>query len=118
MSSERSQAPRVNYLDWLRVLAVAGVFVFHAMHPFDTADWHVKNAEQTDALLVVLAFLGSWGLAFFFLIAGAGSCLALRWRTAGQYVNERLTRLSLPLLVAYALFSPSPASPTRACAPR
>jgi glucans biosynthesis protein C len=106
MSSERSQAPRVNYLDWLRVLAVAGVFVFHAMHPFDTADWHVKNAEQTDALLIVLAFLGSWGLAFFFLIAGAGSFLALRWRTVRQHVNERLTRLLLPLLVAYALFSP------------
>jgi glucans biosynthesis protein C len=101
-----SPPARVHYLDWLRVLAVAGVFVFHVMHPFDTADWHVKNAQQTDALLVVLAFLGSWGLAFFFLIAGAGSCLALRWRTAREYVNERLTRLLLPLLVAYAVFCP------------
>ena len=65
-STERSRAARVNYLDWLRVFAVAGVFAFHAMHPFDTADWHAKNSDQTDTLLVVLAFLGSWGLAFFF----------------------------------------------------
>jgi glucan biosynthesis protein C len=106
-NGEQAAGARVNYLDWLRVLAVAGVFVFHAVHPFDTADWHVKNKEQSDALLIVLAFLVSWGLAFFFLIAGAGSYLALRWRSLGQYISERLTRLLLPFLVAYVLLSPA-----------
>lgn len=26
---------RLHYLDWLRVLAILGVFFYHAVHPFD-----------------------------------------------------------------------------------
>ena len=36
---------RLHYLDWLQVLAVLTVFMFHAVHPFDYLDWHIKNAE-------------------------------------------------------------------------
>ena len=41
---------RIHYLDWLRVLALLGVFLYHAVHPFDTLDWHVKNADQSELL--------------------------------------------------------------------
>ncbi len=35
---------RLFYLDWLRVLAVLGVFFFHTALPFDyLTDWLVKN---------------------------------------------------------------------------
>ncbi len=96
---------RVHSLDWLRVLALLGVFVYHTMRPFDTMDWHVKNAEQSDAVTILLVSL-SWGLALFFLLAGAGSALALRWRSATQYAGERLLRLAVPLVTAYLLLSP------------
>jgi peptidoglycan/LPS O-acetylase OafA/YrhL len=36
---------RLHYLDWLRVLAILMVFLFHAVHPFDFGEWHVKNVE-------------------------------------------------------------------------
>ena len=36
---------RLHYLDWLRVLAVFGVFIFHTARPFDFLDWAVNNAE-------------------------------------------------------------------------
>lgn len=101
-----TRADRVHYLDWLRVLAVGGVFGFHALHPFDTGDWHVKNAVQSEGLTIGLGFFGSWGLAFFFLVSGASTWLALRWRTALGYVRERLLRLLVPLVVAYVLFTP------------
>ncbi|GAB2642993.1 hypothetical protein GCM10009743_17710 [Kribbella swartbergensis] len=97
---------RLSYLDWLRVLAVFGVFVFHTLRPFDDADWHVKNAERSEAISIGIAFLGLWGLAFFFLLSGAGAWLALRWRTAGGFVKERLLRLLLPFAIAYVLLSP------------
>jgi hypothetical protein len=32
----------------------------------------------------VLVSLASWGLSFFFLVSGAATYLALRWRTPGQ----------------------------------
>jgi peptidoglycan/LPS O-acetylase OafA/YrhL len=97
---------RLSYLDWLRVLAVFGVFVFHTLRPFDDGDWHVKNAERSEGVSIGIAFLGLWGLAFFFLLSGAGAWLALRWRTAGGFVRERLLRLLLPFVIAYVLLSP------------
>lgn len=97
---------RLHYLDWLRVLAVFGVFIYHSLQPFSSDDWHVKNDQLSGAISAVISFVDPWGVAFFFLVAGASSFLALRWRTAGQYVRERLRRLLLPLVVAYLLLSP------------
>lgn len=97
---------RIDYIDWLRALAVLGVFVYHSLQPFSTQDWHVKNNQLSGVADGVVSFVDPWGVAFFFLIAGASSFLALRRRTAGQYVRERLMRLLLPLTMAYLLLSP------------
>ncbi len=56
--AERSagKSVRLHYLDWLQVLAILGVFLFHAAHPFDDlTDWHIKNAETT---FVINFFVG------------------------------------------------------------
>jgi hypothetical protein len=44
---ESAAAPpaRLHWIDWLRGTAIAGVFVFHTLRPFNTDDGHVKNAE-------------------------------------------------------------------------
>jgi len=105
-SIERRPRERVTYLDWLRVIALLGVFVYHCLQPFSTDDWHVKNAELSEGLTIPITFLGTWGIGFFFLISGAGTCLALRWRSVGEYIAERLTRLLVPLVVAYLLLAP------------
>lgn len=101
----RATTERVHPLDWLRVLALLGVFVYHTLRPFDTNDWHVKNAEQSEVVTILLTSM-AWGLALFFLLAGAGSGLALRWRTPAQYTRERLLRLGVPLVTAYLLLAP------------
>ena len=104
-SSARESA-RLHYLDWLRVIAILGVFLFHAVHPFDLTGWHIKNAEQSTALTVVAVFFSMWGMAFFFLIAGTGSWFALRRRTARRYVDERFRRLLIPFIVGAILLMP------------
>lgn len=97
---------RLWFLDWLRVIAVFGVFVFHTLRPFDDADWHVKNAQTSEGISITIAFLGLWGLAFFFLLSGAGAWLALRRRTAVGFLKERSLRLLVPFVIAYILLSP------------
>jgi peptidoglycan/LPS O-acetylase OafA/YrhL len=102
-----SKSVRLHYLDWLRVLAILGVFLFHAVHPFDATDWHIKNADQS--LIVTLVFVVSlypWGMPLFFLLSGAGSWFALRRRTNRQYAGERVQRLLIPFLVGSILLSP------------
>ncbi len=98
---------RLHYLDWLRVLAILGVFLFHAVHPFDATDWHIKNADQSLIVtLVFVIFLYPWGMPLFFLLSGAGSWFALRRRTWRQYARERIMRLFIPLLIGAILFTP------------
>jgi peptidoglycan/LPS O-acetylase OafA/YrhL len=97
---------RLHSIDWLRALAVLGVFVYHSWRPFTPDAWHVTNDPPSDVVGEVIGFVDAWGVAFFFLIAGASTYLALRWRSAGAYVRERLSRLFLPLVVAYLLLSP------------
>ena len=99
-------AARLHYLDWLRVLAILMVFLFHAVHPFDFRDWQVKNVDQSEILTIILILLTLWGMPFFFLVAGAGSWFALQRRTARQYVSERFYRLFLPFIAGAILFSP------------
>jgi len=104
--SHSGTSTRLYYLDWLRVIAILGVFFFHAVHPFDHSDWHIKNAELSMAVTVILGLLFPWGMPFFFLIAGTGSWFALRRRTAGQYVGERVKRLLIPYITGCILLWP------------
>jgi glucan biosynthesis protein C len=108
-SREISSAPisvRLHYLDWLRVLAILMVFLFHSLHVFDKGGWHIKNVDQSEILSVVLILIGLWGMPFFFMVAGSASWFALQRRTPRQYATERMKRLLFPYFVGTLLFSP------------
>ncbi|MFC1879633.1 acyltransferase family protein [Chloroflexota bacterium] len=101
------KSTRLHYLDWLQVLAVLGVFLFHAVHPFDDLyPWHIKNAESSALVDIFVGFFASWGMPFFFLMAGATSWFSLRRRTAGRYLSERVTRLLIPYIVGAIVLTP------------
>lgn len=98
---------RLHYLDWLQVLAILGVFLFHAVHPFDDLyPWHIKNDQPSLLVNFFIGFFGSWGMPFFFFMAGATSWFSLRRRTVGRYVRERITRLLIPFLVGAIFLTP------------
>ena len=101
-----TKSVRLHYLDWLRLLAILGVIVFHAVHPFDHIAWHIKDPEPSVLVTLFIVFLYPWGMPLFFLISGAGSWFALRRRTGLQYAKERVTRLLLPFGVGSILFMP------------
>ena len=103
---DKDKSDRLHYLDWLRVLAILIVFLFHAVHPFDIADWHIKNGDQSLVVTAFLAFFFPWGMPFFFTLAGAGSWFALQRRTAGQFAAERFRRLLIPFILGAALLTP------------
>lgn len=95
--SPQPLASRRYDLDWLRVLAMGGVFFFHCARFFDTVPWHVKNAEHSDAAFAFIGFMALWQMPLLMLLAGAGSWFALESRTAVQYLAERALRLLVPL---------------------
>jgi len=101
------KAGRLYYLDWLRVLLLFGVFVYHVFRVFDPLiNWHIMNAERSDAILSILLLVNPWGIPLFFLVAGAGSGFALRRRSNRQFIRERVSRLLIPFIVGSILLTP------------
>lgn len=100
---------RINWIDWLKVLVVFGVFLYHAAQPFVVTTWLV-NAPERSMLLSGLAGAGYlFGMPLMFLLAGSATWLALRRRGTAGFVGLRVRRLLLPLIAGIALLSPAQA---------
>jgi glucan biosynthesis protein C len=100
------QQKRLHYLDWLRVLAVLGVFCAHTIYVFDTFYWHMRTEQGTPGLEAFVAFGTQWGMSLLFLLSGASSWFVLHSRTAAQFLGDRFRRLLIPFLVAFVLLAP------------
>jgi hypothetical protein len=104
--SSSRHSGRLHYLDWLRVLATLIVFLFHAVRPFSIGDWIIVDSDSSLVATVFQALFLPWGMPFFFFLAGVGSWLSLRRRTAGQYAGERVKRLLVPFVIGSLIFTP------------
>jgi glucan biosynthesis protein C len=93
---------RLYYLDWLRVLAVLGVFYAHAISIFDTLYWQMNDSRG----MTLVVFGTEWGMALFFLLAGASAWFSLGVRTRQQFIVERFKRLVIPFAIGVVLLSP------------
>ena len=91
---------RMFYLDWLRVLAILSVFVYHSTRFFNLGDWHVKNARLYPAVQVFESFMEIWMMPLIFLISGASIYFAMNKGGFGKFVKDKVLRLLIPLLVA------------------
>jgi len=107
-SAQRSagKSARLHYLDWLRVLAILGVFLFHTVRPFVPIPWAISNAEKSLVATLFIIFFAPWGMPLFFFLSGAGTTLALRRRTGRQYAVERVRRLLIPFVVGSLVLTP------------
>jgi glucan biosynthesis protein C len=106
--SERSslKSVRLHYLDWLNVLAILGVFLFHATLPFGDIPYGIQNAQKSLWVTLFGMILSPWGMSLFFMLSGVRSWFALRRRTSRQYISERVKRLAVPFIVFSFLLSP------------
>jgi surface polysaccharide O-acyltransferase-like enzyme len=89
---------RRNDIDWLRVLAMFSVFLFHCARYFDNEGWHVKNPQLSYGFSVFVGILVQWIMPIFFVLSGLSSRFALNIRHAGQFLGERFKRLFIPLV--------------------
>ena len=97
---------RLHYIDWLKVLMVAGIFYYHCAMPFAYANWMISNPQKSVVLSLIAGIGYQFGIPFLFLVAGADGWLSLGSRTRVQYVRERVERLLVPMVVGLILLSP------------
>jgi len=100
------QSDRQYYMDWLRVGAMVLIIFFHAGCIFSSDPWHIKNAVLSPAITVFTRFLDIWLMPLFFILAGASVWFSLGKRKPGQFVNERLLRLLVPLTFGMLVLVP------------
>jgi len=93
-------------IDWLRIIAVFMVFMYHCSRFFDLNDWHVKNNELDLFMTFLFNFLGGIGMPLFFIISGMATFYFLGFAKEGLYVKARFVRLMIPFL--FAIFTQIP----------
>ena len=86
-------------LDWLRVLAILAIFLFHCTRLFDTDDWNIKNPVTYFPVTLWKEFAISWGMPLILIISGASVFFALEKVGVGKYLKGICARLLLPLVV-------------------
>jgi glucan biosynthesis protein C len=93
-----SELTRRYDVDWLRVLGMMMVFVFHCSRFFDTEDWHVKSPRTTPAVSMFVFIAVQWMMPLFFILSGIGAYHSLAYQNGRQFVLSRVKRLLVPLL--------------------
>ncbi|MBI4789388.1 MAG: acyltransferase family protein [Chloroflexi bacterium] len=101
-----SNISRRHYLDWLRVLAFAGVFFYHSARFFNSSDWHIKNAETSVVVEIIISIFNLWGMQLLFVICGASIFFALRPGGAVRFLRDRVMRLLVPLALGILVLAP------------
>lgn len=102
-----ARARRCPEIELLRVVALLGVFTAHAAQPFNPWDvWHVQSPEPSKWLGELVLFFAPWVMPLFVLLAGASAWYSLGGRSAQEYLDERVTRLVVPLAAGLLVVVP------------
>ncbi|MEX1298225.1 MAG: acyltransferase [Desulfotignum sp.] len=96
---KRNSKDRRFELDWLRVMAILIVFLYHSTRFFNLEDWHVKNADVYVSVEIWNVFVTRWMMPLFFMISGASLFYAVGksggWK---RFYTDKLLRLFVPVL--------------------
>jgi len=88
-------------LDWLRLLAMLAVFLYHSTRFFNLGDWHVKNVDTYVWVEIWNIFATRWMMPLFFIISGASLFYAITksggWR---RFYVDKFLRLMIPVIFA------------------
>lgn len=106
MNVKTTTAVRRYDIDWLRILLVLSVFLFHIGMYFNGFWWHIKNPERITELDPIMGYLHTWRMPLLFLVSGVGTFFALGKRTTGQFMGERARRLLIPLVFGMFVIVP------------
>lgn len=95
----RTSAPRRYDIDWIRVIAIGLLLVYHISIGFQS--WgrmigFITSPESWDALWLPMSLLNVWRIPLLFFVSGMGVYFAMRKRSWKQLIGERSYRILLP----------------------
>jgi len=110
MKTQINKPVRRYDLDWMRVIAILIVLVYHVGMIFVPWGFHIKNDVTSgltaSALSTVMVWLHQWRMPLLLFISGAGTYLALGFRSPRQFLAERYKRLMFPVIFGMLVIVP------------
>lgn len=98
--------PRKYFLDWLRVLAFAGLVLFHVGMLYVSWRYNLKSPRIYPSLEWPMEALSPWRMVLLFLISGVACRFLLEKLGARGFALSRLTRLGVVVLTGMLLVNP------------
>lgn len=74
----------------------------HAAMSFVTFPWPVRDSERSDVLLLLIGAVHGFRMPLFFLLSGYFTMLVFSRRGLVSLLEQRFTRIFLPLVIAFA----------------
>jgi glucans biosynthesis protein C len=98
--------PRLYYLDWLRVLAFGLLVIENCAEIFSGNHWWIENKESNPLIAKILIFFRQWRMPLLFIISGMAVSIILKKKTYTQFIDDRFTRIFVPLISGMVLVIP------------
>lgn len=92
-------------IDWLRVIAIGLLLVYHIAIGFQSWGVFIKfiqSDQSLDTLWIPMTMLNVWRIPLLFFISGMGVCFAMHKRNWKQLLLERTKRILMPF--AFGIF--------------
>jgi peptidoglycan/LPS O-acetylase OafA/YrhL len=99
-------AQRRTDLDALRSFAMLLGIALHASLSFFAVPWPVHDTQRSDLLPLFLVAVHGFRMPLFFLLSGYFTMLVYRRRGLKSLLEQRFTRIFLPLVIATATIMP------------
>lgn len=99
-SLSQSQIERYVYIDFLRVVAILLVFIYHVNMVFVAEwDWHIKNNTQSNVLMEINYWMAFFRMPLLFFVSGFISCILLEKLSNTTFITQRFNRLIIPTVI-------------------
>jgi hypothetical protein len=94
-------------VDRLRTVVIIWVFAVHLAEVFNPWDvWHITNRDTVTGLGLVALLGAPWLMPLMMLLAGTSAWYALRGRSNGAFVLDRVKRVLVPLVLGTLVLVP------------
>ncbi|HYE46071.1 MAG TPA: acyltransferase family protein [Caulobacter sp.] len=108
MSASTTSGRRAD-LDWLRIVALGLLILYHVALVYTPWDWHLNSQHRFVWMEEVVLLTSPWRLTLLFLVSGAALRLMSRKYEAKAVLSQRFARLAPPFLFG-TLFLVTPQS--------
>ena len=107
--SETDKTNRRHDLDWLRVIALSILIVYHiavAFQPWGTYIFFITNEDHLQDLWTLMQIVNIWRIPILFTISGMGVYFAMQRRNWKQLIKDRTVRILTPLIFGSVVIVP------------